>query len=51
MATMADPAFLADADRAKLEINPVSGERIQDLVAELYKTPPQLVRRLAEILK
>jgi tripartite-type tricarboxylate transporter receptor subunit TctC len=51
METMADPAFLADADRTKLEVNPVSGDRIQDLVAELYRTPPQLTRRLAEILK
>jgi tripartite-type tricarboxylate transporter receptor subunit TctC len=51
MATMADPTFLADAERSKLEINPVSGERIQELVAELYRTPPQLTRRLTDMLK
>jgi tripartite-type tricarboxylate transporter receptor subunit TctC len=51
MDTMADKDFLADADRAKLEITPVSGERIQELVAELYKTPPELTKRLAEMLR
>ena len=51
MATMADKEFLADAERSKLEITPVPGERIQELVAELYKTPPELTKRLAEMLK
>jgi tripartite-type tricarboxylate transporter receptor subunit TctC len=51
METMADKDFLADAARGKLEITPVSGERIQALVAELYKTPPALAKRLAEMLK
>jgi tripartite-type tricarboxylate transporter receptor subunit TctC len=51
METMADRDFLADAARAKLEITPVSGERIQELMAELYKTPPELVKRLAEMLR
>jgi tripartite-type tricarboxylate transporter receptor subunit TctC len=51
MATMADKEFLADAERSKLEITPVSGERIQELVTELYKTPPELTKRLAEMLR
>ena len=51
METMADKEFLTDAERAKFEINPVSGERIQQLVAELYKTPPELTKRLADMLK
>jgi tripartite-type tricarboxylate transporter receptor subunit TctC len=51
METMEDREFLADAERSKIEITPVSGERIQELVAELYKTPPELTKRLAEMLK
>jgi tripartite-type tricarboxylate transporter receptor subunit TctC len=51
METMAGPDFLADAERGKFEINPVPGERIQQLVAELYKTPPELTKRLADMLK
>jgi tripartite-type tricarboxylate transporter receptor subunit TctC len=49
--TMADKEFLADAERSKLEITPVPGERIQELVAELYRTPLELTKRLADMLK
>ena len=50
MATMADKEFLAE-ERSKLEITPVPGERIQEPVAELCRTPPELAKRLADILK
>ena len=38
METMADKEFLAEAEKAKLEITPVSGERIESLVREVYRT-------------
>ena len=50
MATMADKEFLAE-ERSKLEITPVPGERIQEPVAELCRTPPELAKRLADMLK
>jgi len=34
---MADKDFLAEAEKAKLEIMPVSGERIRSLVLEVYR--------------
>jgi hypothetical protein len=37
MRTMKDPQFLADADKAKLEITPVSGADIAKLVKEVYE--------------
>src|SRR3954467_10155829 len=40
MDTMKDPEFLAEADKAQLEITPVSGDALQKLVADVYKTPP-----------
>jgi tripartite-type tricarboxylate transporter receptor subunit TctC len=40
MDTMTDREFLAEVERAKFEITAVSGERIQDLVQELYRTTP-----------
>ncbi len=46
-ATMKDPAFLADAEKGKMDIDPVSGQEVQDLVAELYKTPKELVEEAA----
>jgi hypothetical protein len=34
-----DKDALAEADREKLEINPVAGEELQALVEKLYATP------------
>jgi hypothetical protein len=48
METMGTGTSFSDAERSKLEINPVSGEHIQDLV-KLYKTPPELTKRLADM--
>jgi tripartite-type tricarboxylate transporter receptor subunit TctC len=49
--TMQDKAFLADAERSKLEITPVSGLRVQDLVAEIYRTPNAVIKKAAELAK
>ena len=51
MKTMQDPEFLAEAKGLDLEINPVGGEEIQNLIAELYKSDKTIVDRLNEILK
>ena len=48
--TMKDPTFLADAEKAQLEVNPVSGEELQKLVAEIYKTPPEVAKQAASLL-
>jgi tripartite-type tricarboxylate transporter receptor subunit TctC len=50
METMTDPAFMADADKSQLEVNPVSGEEVQKLVAEIYKTPPEVAKKAAQLL-
>jgi tripartite-type tricarboxylate transporter receptor subunit TctC len=41
--TMADPAFLDEAKQRGLEVNPVSGEEIDALIGELYRSPPDVV--------
>jgi tripartite-type tricarboxylate transporter receptor subunit TctC len=51
MDTMKDPAFLAEAQKIKLEITPVSGEAVQKLVAEVYATPPDVVKKAAAAVK
>ena len=51
MDTMRDKDFLAEADKAQLEITPVDGEAIQKLVGEIYQTPPAIAQKAAEILK
>ena len=41
--TMADPAFLEEAKQRGLEVNPVSGEEIDALIGDLYRSPPDVV--------
>jgi hypothetical protein len=47
---MKDPTFLADAEKAQLEVNPVPGEELQKLGAEIYKTPPEVAKQAAALL-
>jgi tripartite-type tricarboxylate transporter receptor subunit TctC len=49
-ATLRDPAFLAEADKVKLEVDPVDGAEIEGLVARLFTLEPPLVARLRTIL-
>ena len=50
MATMTDPAFIADAEKSQLEVNPVAGDDLQKLVAEIYRTPPEVAKKAAQLL-
>ena len=50
-ATFKDPDFLADAQRARLDLNPLSGDEMQEAVERLWKLEKPLVEKLKEILK
>ena len=45
--TMEDKEFLAEADKAKLEVNPVPAERIEDLLKDLYAIPADVTKQAA----
>ena len=49
-ATMADKAFIADAEKMGLEIEPASGQRVQDVVAKVYAAPDAVVMRARKAL-
>jgi tripartite-type tricarboxylate transporter receptor subunit TctC len=49
MDVFADPKFLADAERATLNIAPVSGEKIEAMVKEAYGMPAPVIERLRAI--
>ena len=51
MDTMADKDFLADSAKAKLEIAPVPGDKVEALVKEIYATPPEVAKQAAAALK
>jgi tripartite-type tricarboxylate transporter receptor subunit TctC len=48
--TMKDPEFLAEAMKATLEVAPVSGNELQDLIADIYRTPKDVVDKTRAIV-
>jgi tripartite-type tricarboxylate transporter receptor subunit TctC len=50
VATLKDPAFLSEAEKSKLEVDPVTGEALEKIVIALYKTSPAILARLKEVL-
>lgn len=47
--TMKDPEFLADAQKAKLDVEPITGNEMEAMVANLFKLSPAMASRLNEI--
>jgi hypothetical protein len=43
---MKDPAFLADADKSKIEVDPLTGEQVAALVEQVSRTPADTVARV-----
>jgi tripartite-type tricarboxylate transporter receptor subunit TctC len=50
LATLKDPAFVAEAEKSKLDIDPVSGEALEKIVAGIYKMNPAMLAKLKEVL-
>lgn len=49
--TIKDSEFLAEAKKANLEIEPMSGEELERTVGGLFKLSPSLVGKLKDVLK
>jgi tripartite-type tricarboxylate transporter receptor subunit TctC len=50
METTKDPGFLAAAKAQQLEVMPVSGEHIQDMLTRISKTPKEVIRSLRDVM-
>lgn len=48
--TLKDPAFLADAEKANLGVDPVSGEAIEKIISGFFKLDPGFLAKLKEVL-
>ena len=48
--TLKDSDLIADAKKARLDIEPVSGEEMEKMVAGLFKLNPRMIAKLKEIL-
>jgi tripartite-type tricarboxylate transporter receptor subunit TctC len=49
--TMKDPEFLADAKKSRLDTDPLTGEEVEKVVAQLFKIDAAVVNQVKEILK
>jgi tripartite-type tricarboxylate transporter receptor subunit TctC len=49
--TMKDPAFIKEAEQRKLDLDPepVTGDELQKLVADIYATPESIVAKLRDM--
>jgi tripartite-type tricarboxylate transporter receptor subunit TctC len=50
MDTMKSGEFLAEAGKMQLEINPVSGDAVQKIVQEVYRTPKAVAAAVAQMV-
>ena len=48
---MQDAQFRADAEKARIDINPLPGAKVQELVERVYATPKAVVERAKELLR
>jgi tripartite-type tricarboxylate transporter receptor subunit TctC len=46
VATVNDPALRSEAEKLKMEMNPVSGEEVEAVIKEAFATPSETVSRL-----
>jgi tripartite-type tricarboxylate transporter receptor subunit TctC len=51
IATLKDPQLLAEAEKAKLEIDPIDGPGIEKMVNGLYEIEPTVVSRVKQLLE
>jgi tripartite-type tricarboxylate transporter receptor subunit TctC len=49
-ATMQDPVFLAEAARLNAEIDPLTGEQVQDIVIQVLATPKPVINQIQATL-
>jgi hypothetical protein len=49
--TLKDSQFLAEAEKAKLEIDPVDGPGIEKMVNGLYEIDPAIVNQVKKLLQ
>jgi tripartite-type tricarboxylate transporter receptor subunit TctC len=48
--TLQDPEVAAEAKKARMDIDPTSGEELETLVKEIFDAPPEVLQRVKKIL-
>lgn len=50
MEAFQEPGFKEDAEKVRLDIDPISGDEVQALVAKIFATPPAIVAKLKQAM-
>jgi tripartite-type tricarboxylate transporter receptor subunit TctC len=50
-ATMRDKDFVDEARKARLDVNPRTGDEVTSIIKEIYSSPPSVVAKAKELLK
>jgi tripartite-type tricarboxylate transporter receptor subunit TctC len=48
--TLADPTVIDEAKKGRMDIDPASGDELEQLVKEIFDSPPEVVERVKKIL-
>jgi tripartite-type tricarboxylate transporter receptor subunit TctC len=48
--SLKDPVLLSDAKKAKLDVDPSTGDEIQALLNEVIEQPPDVIKRVADLI-
>jgi tripartite-type tricarboxylate transporter receptor subunit TctC len=49
-AMAADPEFIKDAEKSRLEVNPTSADEVERVITDITRVPPNLVQRLRDAI-
>jgi tripartite-type tricarboxylate transporter receptor subunit TctC len=49
--TLKDPGFIAEAEKTELEIDPLTGQEIEKMLAKAYAAPKTIVQRAAALVE
>ena len=49
-AVVKEPVLIEDAKKQRLEIAPVSGQAVEDLVKSVYATPPAMIEKVKQVV-
>jgi hypothetical protein len=47
---MKDPDFLAEAKKLGLDVNPMAGHQVVDLLKQVYATPEDVLKETRELM-
>jgi len=48
--TLNDPEVLAETKKARMDVEPSSGEELESLVKEIFDSPPDVLDRVKKLL-